>query len=45
MLAIGRDYADVAPVAGVVTLSSGHRVEVEVDVIPVAEGRSAGRAG
>jgi transglutaminase-like putative cysteine protease len=37
VLAVGRDYADVAPVAGVVTLSADHRVEVEVDVMPMDE--------
>lgn len=38
VLAVGRDYADVAPVAGVATLSSDHHVEVEVDVVPVEDG-------
>lgn len=37
ILAVGRDYSDVAPVSGVVTLSADHRVAVEVDVMPVAE--------
>ncbi|MFO1149686.1 MAG: transglutaminase family protein [Alsobacter sp.] len=37
VLAIGRDYGDIAPVAGVVTLSADHRVEVEVDVMPMDE--------
>jgi transglutaminase-like putative cysteine protease len=35
-LAYGRDYADVAPIAGVVFASGGQRLEVAVDVIPVA---------
>jgi transglutaminase-like putative cysteine protease len=37
VLAVGRDYADVSPVSGVVTLSADHRVEVEVDVVPMDE--------
>lgn len=37
VLAVGRDYADVAPVAGVATLSADHHVEVEVDMVPVEE--------
>ncbi len=35
ILAIGRDYADVAPVDGVVVASGDHRLSVGVDVIPV----------
>ncbi len=35
-LAFGRDYADVAPVAGVVFASGGQHLEVAVDVIPVS---------
>lgn len=34
VLAIGRDYADVAPVSGVVMASAQQRLEVEVDVAP-----------
>ena len=33
--AYGRDYADVAPMRGIVFGSGGHKVHVEVDVIPV----------
>ena len=36
MLAIGRDYADVAPIDGVVVASGGQHLEVAVSVIPVA---------
>jgi transglutaminase-like putative cysteine protease len=35
VLAIGRDYADVAPVDGVIVASGGQRIEVAVQVIPV----------
>jgi transglutaminase-like putative cysteine protease len=35
-LAYGRDYADVAPIAGVVFASGEQRLEVAVDVTPVA---------
>ncbi len=34
-LAWGRDYADVAPLNGVVTGGGDHVVEVGVDVVPV----------
>jgi transglutaminase-like putative cysteine protease len=34
-LAIGRDYSDVAPVAGVVFASGGQQLAVSVDVVPV----------
>jgi len=34
-LAIGRDYADVAPIDGVIFASGGQRLEVRVSVIPV----------
>jgi transglutaminase-like putative cysteine protease len=34
-LALGRDYADVAPIAGVVFASGAQHLEVAVDVIPV----------
>lgn len=33
--AYGRDYADVAPMKGIVFSSGSHKVKVEVDVIPV----------
>jgi transglutaminase-like putative cysteine protease len=33
--AYGRDYADVAPIKGIVFSSGSHKVKVEVDVIPV----------
>jgi transglutaminase-like putative cysteine protease len=35
VLAVGRDYADVAPVGGVVFASGAQRLENAVDVIPV----------
>ena len=35
VLAIGRDYSDVAPVSGVVLASSHQRLVVQVDVSPV----------
>jgi transglutaminase-like putative cysteine protease len=35
MLALGRDYADVAPIDGVVFASGGQRLEVTVTVTPV----------
>ncbi len=35
ILAIGRDYADVSPVDGVILASGQHRLAVGVDVIPV----------
>lgn len=34
-VAVGRDYADVAPVDGVIVASGGHRLDVAVDVVPV----------
>jgi transglutaminase-like putative cysteine protease len=37
-LAVGRDYSDIAPIAGVVFASGGQHLEVSVDVIPVAPG-------
>lgn len=36
ILAIGRDYADVAPVDGVIIASGNHKLSVAVDVVPVA---------
>lgn len=35
VLAVGRDYADVAPIDGVVLASGGQRISVAVSVIPV----------
>ncbi len=35
VLALGRDYADVAPIEGVIRLVGRHDLKVEVDVIPV----------
>jgi transglutaminase-like putative cysteine protease len=35
VLAIGRDYADVAPVDGVIVHAGGQRLEVSVQVVPV----------
>ncbi len=35
VLAVGRDYADVAPIDGVVVSSGGQKLAVSVDVIPV----------
>src|SRR6516164_6591735 len=35
VLAIGRDYADVAPIDGVIFASGGQRLEVSVSVTPV----------
>jgi transglutaminase-like putative cysteine protease len=33
-IAIGRDYADVAPVEGVIVSSGGQKLDVSVDVVP-----------
>lgn len=46
VLAVGRDYTDVAPIGGVVLGSGKQKLNVEVDVIPIppeseAEGRKA----
>lgn len=35
VLAVGRDYADVAPSSGIVLSSAGHTLTVEVDVKPL----------
>jgi transglutaminase-like putative cysteine protease len=35
VIAIGRDYADAAPVEGVILSSGGQRLDVAVDVIPI----------
>jgi transglutaminase-like putative cysteine protease len=44
VLAIGRDYADVAPIDGVVLASGEQRLSTAVDVIPVEAGAAGGRA-
>ena len=36
MLAVGRDYTDVAPMDGVILGSGGQRIAVAVAVTPVA---------
>ncbi len=36
VLAIGRDYADVAPLDGVIFIAGGQRLEVSVQVVPVS---------
>jgi transglutaminase-like putative cysteine protease len=36
VVAVGRDYSDVAPIDGVVLASGGQKLEVAVSVIPVA---------
>jgi transglutaminase-like putative cysteine protease len=40
VVARGRDYSDVPPVAGVILSSGGHALEVEVDVVPVREAKN-----
>ena len=37
MLAIGRDYADVAPIDGIILAPGEQTLKVEVDVIPEDE--------
>jgi transglutaminase-like putative cysteine protease len=37
VLAVGRDYADVAPIDGIILASGGQTLTVEVDVIPEGE--------
>lgn len=37
MLAVGRDYADVAPIGGMVLGPGGQKIKVGVDVIPEAQ--------
>lgn len=37
LLAVGRDYADVAPVAGVILAAGDHSLEVSVDMIELGE--------
>jgi transglutaminase-like putative cysteine protease len=36
VLAIGRDYTDVAPMDGVIVAAGGQRIDVAVSVNPVA---------
>lgn len=36
VLAIGRDYTDVAPIDGVIVISGGQRIDVAVNVAPVS---------
>ena len=36
VLAIGRDYTDVAPIDGVIVASGGQRIDVSVNVMPVS---------
>ena len=38
VVAVGRDYSDVAPIDGVVFASGGQKIEVAVSVMPVGEG-------
>ena len=37
VLAVGRDYSDVAPIDGIILASGGQTLKVEVDVIPETE--------
>lgn len=39
ILAVGRDYADVSPLDGVIVASAGHSLTVKVDVVPVGPPR------
>ncbi|MBJ7409351.1 MAG: transglutaminase family protein, partial [Phenylobacterium sp.] len=41
VLAVGRDYADVAPIDGVILASGEQTLKVEVDVIPEEEPAAA----
>ena len=36
-VAVGRDYADVSPMDGVVLGSGGQKLTIEVDVVPVLD--------
>jgi transglutaminase-like putative cysteine protease len=38
VLAVGRDYSDVAPIDGIILAPGGQKLKVEVDVIPEAAG-------
>jgi transglutaminase-like putative cysteine protease len=42
VLAIGRDYSDVAPIDGIILAPGGQKIKVEVDVIPEGEGATEG---
>jgi transglutaminase-like putative cysteine protease len=42
VLAIGRDYSDVAPIDGIILAPGGQKIKVEVDVIPEGEGAADG---
>lgn len=44
VLGWGRDYADITPLKGVMNGGGKHRLEVEVDVMPIAEEPSAREA-
>lgn len=44
VLAVGRDYTDVAPIGGVLIGSGRQKLSVAVDVIPIPEGRVTGEA-
>lgn len=44
ILAVGRDYSDVAPIDGIILASGGQTLTVEVDVIPETEERPKARA-
>lgn len=44
VLAVGRDYADVAPIDGVILASGDQTLKVEVDVIPEDEESAAAHA-
>jgi len=37
VVALGRDYADVSPLRGVLVGSGSHHLKVAVDVIPISE--------
>jgi transglutaminase-like putative cysteine protease len=41
VLALGRDYADIAPVDGVIVSSGGQDLDCAVSVVPLDEGRPA----
>jgi hypothetical protein len=36
VLAIGRDYTDVAPMDGVIVAAGGQHIDVSVNVMPVS---------
>ena len=44
VLAVGRDYADVAPVDGVIIATGDHALDVAVDVVPVDAPAASGLA-